>query len=96
MWNLPEPGIEPVSPTLADGFLTTGPPRKSPSCLLFYDKLIKAGQCFPEFYELLQQIIESKGEVRAVMETSSLQASQLGLGEIFTVWQFQPHQYHGI
>ena len=28
MWDLPEPGIEPVSPALAGGFLTTGPPGK--------------------------------------------------------------------
>ena len=28
MWNLPGPGIEPVSPALAGGFLTTGPPGK--------------------------------------------------------------------
>ena len=25
MWNLPRPGIEPMSPALAGGFLTTGP-----------------------------------------------------------------------
>ena len=29
MWNLPELGIEPMSPALAGGFLTTGPPGKS-------------------------------------------------------------------
>ena len=29
MWNLPESGIEPLSPALAGGFLTTGPPGKS-------------------------------------------------------------------
>ena len=28
-WDLPEPGIEPVSPALAGGFLTTAPPGKS-------------------------------------------------------------------
>ena len=28
-WNLPRPGIKPVSPALADRFLTTGPPGKS-------------------------------------------------------------------
>ena len=27
--SLPGPGIEPVSPALADGFLATGPPGKS-------------------------------------------------------------------
>ena len=28
MWDLPEPGLEPVSPALAGGFLTTAPPGK--------------------------------------------------------------------
>ena len=32
MWNLPRLGIQPVSPALAGGFLTTGPPGKS--CLV--------------------------------------------------------------
>ena len=30
MWDLPRPGLEPVSPALAGGFLTTAPPRKPP------------------------------------------------------------------
>ena len=30
MWDLPGPGHEPVSPSLAGGFLTTAPPGKSP------------------------------------------------------------------
>ena len=29
MWQLPGPGIEPMSPALAGGFLTTGPPGES-------------------------------------------------------------------
>ena len=29
MWNLPGPELEPVSPALAGGFLTTAPPGKS-------------------------------------------------------------------
>ena len=28
MWNLPGPGLEPVSPALAGGFLTNAPPGK--------------------------------------------------------------------
>ena len=28
MWDLPASGLEPVSPALADGFLTTVPPGK--------------------------------------------------------------------
>ena len=35
MWDLPRPGIEPVSPALAGGFLTTVPPGKSPKCTIF-------------------------------------------------------------
>ena len=34
MWDLPGPGLEPVSPVLAGGFLTTAPPGKSPLLLL--------------------------------------------------------------
>ena len=30
MWDLPGPGLEPVSPALAGGFLTTVPPGKPP------------------------------------------------------------------
>ena len=29
MWDLPGPGLEPVSPALAGGFLTTVPPEKA-------------------------------------------------------------------
>ena len=37
MWDLPGPGIEPVSPALAGGFLTTGPPGKASICVVFGD-----------------------------------------------------------
>ena len=30
MWDLPGPGLEPMSPALAGGFLTTAPPGKFP------------------------------------------------------------------
>ena len=39
MWNLPGPGIEPVSPALAGDFLTTGPPGKSK--MLYMSSFIK-------------------------------------------------------
>ena len=29
VWNVPEPGLEPVSPALTGGFFSTGPPGKS-------------------------------------------------------------------
>ena len=34
MWDLPRPGLEPVSPALAGGFLTTAPPGKSSAITL--------------------------------------------------------------
>ena len=34
MWDLPGPGLEPVSPALAGGFSTTAPPGKPPPILL--------------------------------------------------------------
>ena len=38
MWDLPGPGLEPVSPAMAGGFLTTAPPGK-PWSLLSLDAL---------------------------------------------------------
>ena len=35
LWDLPRPGLEPVSPALAGGFLTTAPPGK-PRLLYYY------------------------------------------------------------
>ena len=39
MWDLPGPGLEPVSPELAGGLLTSVPPGKSCNCLMkhFYN-----------------------------------------------------------
>ena len=34
MWDLPRPGLEPVSPALTGGFLTTAPPGKPYRILL--------------------------------------------------------------
>ena len=34
MWDLPGPGLEPESPALTGGFLTTVPPGKSPIVFL--------------------------------------------------------------
>ena len=38
MWDLPGPGLEPVSPALAGGFLTTAPPEKPPLVLNYRKK----------------------------------------------------------
>ena len=39
MWDLPGPGLEPVSPALAGGFLTTAPPGK-PDINFYYFKYL--------------------------------------------------------
>ena len=36
MWDLPGPGLEPVLPALAGGFLTTMPPGKSTFLAIMY------------------------------------------------------------
>ena len=35
MWDLPGPGLEPMSPALAGGFLTTEPPGKFPAEIFY-------------------------------------------------------------
>ena len=50
MWDFARSGIKPVSPELADGFLTTGPPGKSPE----YLSLMNCVSCeFPVLCSLL-------------------------------------------
>ena len=51
LWNLPGPGIKLVSPALQGGFLTTGPPGKKPSLLLFRTPVITLGS--PGYYRIL-------------------------------------------
>ena len=42
MWNLPGPGIEPMSPALADVSLTGGPSGKSFTVFIITLKILKA------------------------------------------------------
>ena len=48
MWDLPGPGLTPVSPALAGGFLTTAPPGKSSVCFrsLYSSTLIKSSRVY--------------------------------------------------
>ena len=47
MWDLPRPGLEPVSPALAGGFLTTVPPGKSQKHFFFKGEKIIGENFFP-------------------------------------------------
>ena len=51
MWDLPGPGLEPESPALAGGFLTTVPPGKPQHLLLrpSFLPVFRDDQFFPEF-----------------------------------------------
>ena len=46
MWDLPGPGGRPVSPALAGGFLTTGPPEKFSSSFPFAILLLNTKELF--------------------------------------------------
>ena len=41
MWDLPRPGLEPVSPALAGRFSTTAPPRK-PEAINFFHMVLES------------------------------------------------------
>ena len=45
MWDLPGPGIEPVSPALAGRFLTTAPPGKSQSGRFLTENIHSGLEC---------------------------------------------------
>ena len=72
MWDLPGPGVEPASPALAGGFLTTEPPGKSltPLLLWVFGVLLALGlTTHPLFHPQLQQ---TEAELRKVDEAISL------------------------
>ena len=46
MWDLPGPGLEPASPALAGGFLTTAPPGKPEKISLVSTSVLTAVQLF--------------------------------------------------
>ena len=63
MWDLPGPGLKPMSPALAGGFLTTAPPGKS---LPFHFKIHKPGLCIwfsLTFFDHCKIIRKSYGSV---------------------------------
>ena len=50
MWDLPRPGLEPVSPALADGLPTTVPPGKPWMHILYYKVFNKKFESEPEHF----------------------------------------------
>ena len=61
MWDLPGPGLEPVSPALAGGFLTTALPRKPSRYYYYYHvtgkKICQNGQVsFPKVTQVEKEV----------------------------------------
>ena len=54
MWDLPGPGLEPVSPAMAGGFLTSAPPGKSPR-LTFFKVMFETGVLHHRYALTLQR-----------------------------------------
>ena len=62
MWDLPRPGLEPVSPALAGGFSTTAPPGKPEKSYLHFENFPEAGRLEKE---LETARMEEKSQARS-------------------------------
>ena len=57
MGDLPGPGLEPVSPALAGGFLTTAPPGKSQAESFYHDCAIPDLVCTSYFQKVSPKLV---------------------------------------
>ena len=69
-WDLPRPGIEPVSPALGGGFLTTEPLEKPKSQSL--EAWSQHPQCHPFSHVLLDKVIKEDNVERGEKQVQSL------------------------
>ena len=85
-WNLPGPGIEPMSPVLAGRFLTTGLPGKS------FDDHFDGLQFLLHVLDLetLPHLGDSNLRVFVSPWTSGVFPSYLPCGDL--LWEMSPHQ----
>ena len=67
MWDFPGPGIEPVSPAVAGGFLTTGPPGKSSPTFSLSLRLVHCSELFQIFF---CSIVVLKYEAEAILQNN--------------------------
>ena len=65
MWNLPGPGIKPMSSALAGGVLSTGPPGNSCLCILH-----SSGASYLHLPGWLSHCRTPVGDFRAILEAS--------------------------
>ena len=71
MWDLPGPGLEPVSPALAGGFLTTVPPGK-PTTRFLEVRILSNFLC------VLSSVLESSDCSESVLKTEKSNPKNVG------------------
>ena len=85
MWDLPRPGLEPVSSTLAGRFLTTAPPGKPKSW--FFEN-------FNKIDKLLARLIREKREITRIInigkERNDITADSKDIKRIVRIDKFIP------
>ena len=95
MWDLPGPGLKPVSPALAGGFLTTAPPGK-PLCKCF---IMNDGKSSPKpnmFNSFLQQGAEILSFQQDSMSREEEENTKAGREEqVHKGTERQCHPFHG-
>ena len=92
MWDLPGPGIKPMSPALAGGFFTTEPPRK-PEVSHFHMKCELIVFCVNETHNgmpetAILKVVYSKGNIYLAPKSISIHYSIIRQNIISTVSVF--------
>ena len=71
--ELPNPGIEPVSPGLAGGFFTTEPPGRSLETSLFADDVV----LYIENHDTIRKLLELISELAKLQDKKSIHRNHL-------------------
>ena len=86
MWDLPGPGLEPASPALAGGFLTTAPPGKS--CRSCFNAFLGKVQCWLMTNSRAALTTWIVAQIREIQGELCFRGSLL-------LWLFRPHWASG-
>ena len=76
MWDLPGPGLEPVSPALAGGFLTTEPPGKPQKGFLYFTNCLKQTDIITR-----KIILSKKKEIQGAIQRQRIKGQIIENGE---------------